>query len=352
MPEIHAYFHIAKHQFSEHEIISWTNMKGDLGIPPFRPRSLDYLQCIALKPNSDPCAGKIGAACSAWATRLIWRLGPDSLPRGGLETIMRLLVCNRHDENTLVRQRDDLIKIYAPQIEAYTAADAPHSSPQGRPCGRNSRQDFRRKLGQVIKDGQFDAGYLYIYTCPYIPGFVKVGCSKDEPSRRIKEWTGCYPLATEQYRCGIEFPQRMEELVHLRLATLRSEIICLAPRCKTNYHDEWFECSVEDAKGIIGHLKALNDKDALYDRESRTLSSYWNGNIVGLENHIMGNSGRCTCDAELSGMLQDFTQVRIGAEAGDITDVLDHSDQETRGCSNVHHGARCEMNRNMEVSES
>lgn len=327
-------------------------MKGDLDIPPFRPKSLDNLQCIALKLNSDPCAGKIGAACSAWATRLIWGLGPDCLPRGDLETIIRLLVCNRHNEITLNGQWDDLIKTYAPQIELYTAAETPHFSPQDRRCGRNSRQDFRRKLEQVIKDDQFGAGYLYIYTCPYIPGFVKVGCSKDEPSRRIKEWRGCYPLATEQYRCQIEFPQRMEELVHLKLATLRSEMICLAQQCKANYHDEWFKCSVEDAKGIIGHLKALNDKDALYDRESRRLSSYWKGTIVGLENRMMENSGRCTCDAELSGILQGFTQVRIGAEAGDVTDELDLSDQETQGCSNVHHEARCELNRNMEASES
>lgn len=327
-------------------------MKGDLGITPFRPESLDNLQCIALKSNSVPCAGKIGAACSAWATRLIWKLGPDCLPRDNLETIIRLLVCNRHNEVTLHRQSDDLIKTYAPQIEVYTAANAPHFSPQVRRCGRNSRQDFRHKLGQVIKDDQFDAGYLYIYTCAYMPGFIKVGCSKDEPSRRIKEWRGCYPLATEQYRCEIEFPQRMEELVHLRLATLRFEIICLAPQCKTNYHDEWFKCSVEAAKGIIGHLKTLNDNNAVYDRESRKLSSYWNGNIVGLENHIMGNSWCCTYDAELSGMLQGFTQVRIGEEAGNDTEALDLSDQETWSYANVQHEARCKLVRNMEASES
>lgn len=165
----------------------WTNMKGDLEIPPFRPRSLDNLQCIALKINSDPCAGKIGAACSAWATRLIWRLGPDCLPRGDLEIIIRLLVCNRHNEIDLDRQWDDLIETYAPQIKVCIAADAPHFSPQGRRCDRNSRQNFRRKLRQVIKNDRFGAGYLYVYTCPYLPGFVKVGCSKDEPSRRIKE---------------------------------------------------------------------------------------------------------------------------------------------------------------------
>lgn len=148
---------------------SWTNMKGDLDIPPFRPKCLDNLQCIALKVNSDPCAGKIGAACSAWATRLIWELGPDCLPRGDLETIIRLLVCNRHNETTLNGQWDDLFKTYAPQ------AETPHFSPQDRHCGRNSRQDFRRKLEQVIKDDQFGAGYLYIYTCPYIPGFCQSG---------------------------------------------------------------------------------------------------------------------------------------------------------------------------------
>jgi len=166
-------------------------MKGDLDIPPFRPNSLDDLQCIALKPNSVPCAGKIGVACSAWATRLICSLEPDCSAHGDLETIIRLLVCNRHNENTLVRQWYGLIKTYAPQIKLYAVADAPNFSPQDRLCGRNSRQDFKRKLRQVIKDDQFGAGYLYIYTCPYIPGFVKIGCSKNEPDRRIKEWRAC-----------------------------------------------------------------------------------------------------------------------------------------------------------------
>jgi hypothetical protein len=99
----------------------------------------------------------------------------------------------------------------------------------------------------------------------------------------------------------------MEELVHLRLNTLRSQIICLAQQCEVEYHDEWFKCSVEEAKGIIGHLKALNDEHALYDRETRRLSSYWNDRIARLENHIMGSSGRLTCDAEPFGMLQSFT---------------------------------------------
>lgn len=122
----------------------------------------------------------------------------------------------------------------------------------------------------------------------------------------------------------------MEELVHLRLNTLRSEIICLAQQCEAEYHDEWFKCSVEEAKGIIGHLKALNDEHALYDRETRMLSSYWNDKIARLENHIMRSSGRCTCDAELFGMLQSFTQVQIGTDAGDVTDELNLSDQVTR----------------------
>lgn len=144
----------------------------------------------------------------------------------------------------------------------------------------------------------------------------------------------------------------MEELVHLNMAALRFEIICLAQQCKANYHDEWFKCSVEDANRAIGHLKALNDKDALYDRYSRRLSSYWDDNIVGLETHIMGKSGRCTCDADLSGMSQDFTQVRIGADARDTTDTLDLSNQGTRRYSNVHHEAQCELNRIIEASES
>jgi hypothetical protein len=305
-------------------------MKGDSDIPPFRPDSLKNLQCIALKPTADPCAGMIGAACSAWATRLIWRLEPDCFAHDDLRPIIRLLVCNRHNESTLVSQWDDLIKIYTPQIKAYATADAPHFSPQDRLCSRNSRQYLKRKLGQVIKDAQFDAGYLYIYTCPYIPGFVKIGCSNKEPDRRIKEWRSCHPLATEQDRCKFEFPQRMEELVHLRLNTLRSEVICLAQQCKADYHDEWFKCSVDEAKGIIGHLKALNDEHALYDRETRRLSSYWNDKIARLETHIMGNSGRCTCDAELLGMLQSFTQVQIGMDAGDVADELNLLDQETR----------------------
>lgn len=304
-------------------------MQGNFDIPLFRPKTLGHLQCIATKVNSDQCAGKIGTACSAWATRLIWRLAPNSVPSSDMEIIIRLLVCNRHNDITFSAQLDDLIKIYTPQIEVHTAAHALNFSPEKRRCGRNSRQDLRLKLGKIIKDNQFDAGFLYVYTCPYIPGFVKVGCSQDDPTRRIKEWRICYPLATEQYRCEIEFPQRMEELVHLRLATLRFEVLCLAQQCKAKYHDEWFKCSVEDAKGLIENLKALNDKSALYDRESRRLSRYWTENIVGLENLIKGDSGRCVDDAELRGMLQKFAQVRIGAKSGDVTDALDLSDQET-----------------------
>jgi hypothetical protein len=109
-------------------------MKGDFDIPPFKPESLGNLQYIALKPTGNLCAEKIGAACSAWATRLIWRLGPDCLAHDDLKTIIRLLVCNRHNGNTLASQWDDLIKIYTPQIKAYAAADAPHFSPQDRLC--------------------------------------------------------------------------------------------------------------------------------------------------------------------------------------------------------------------------
>jgi hypothetical protein len=63
-------------------------------------------------------------------------------------------------------------------------------------------------------------------------------------------------------------------------------------------------------------------------------------------------SERCICDAKLFGMLQGFSQVQIGAEAGGVTGELDLSDQETQGYSNLHHEARCELNRNMEASES
>lgn len=188
-----------------------------------------------------------------------------------LHGIFEYLVCNVH-RKTISSQMDRLCSRFEPELSKYINTlvfTAPLST---RPSNRNSNTTLRSKLESHINKKQFLNGFVYVFWTASDPKFIKIGCSNHSPEARVTQWTKCYPAAELLLKEAFDFPQRIEELIHLQLADKRVEMQCDVPSCKSGFHDEWFECSVEEARVVIQDWKKVSTTP-LYD--NRQLRSVW-----------------------------------------------------------------------------
>jgi hypothetical protein len=143
-------------------------------------------------------------------------------------------------------------------------------------CIARTKDDMsvRIKLERPIRPEQFSDGFLYAFTSEFEPGFVKIGCCRSAPAQRIRQWDKCYPKATLYHEEACEFPQRMEELIHLEWADRRYSKQCDVGSCKWKSHDEWFKCLPTEAERIMRQWKRLL-QFCLYCPTTRQLEDRW-----------------------------------------------------------------------------
>ena len=90
-----------------------------------------------------------------------------------------------------------------------------------------------------------------------MPGFLKIGCAKTSSTRRIAQWAQCHPGLALVSDTAFNLPQRIKELMHLYLGTNRYDVACIFKSCKSQWHDEWFKCSVEDVRSLVEQMEIL-----------------------------------------------------------------------------------------------
>lgn len=263
------------------EKFSWTsltsiNTSGNMTADLFKSQYLRERQCIAYTTKGKQCGAHTSQPSLSLASIYMSRDYIKCEQKGELiKAVIRLLICGNHKDAHLHSQFNGLVEKYQPELEEYARTHEPHVRITHRRSSRNTKTTMRDKLYSVIKDDQFQTGSLYIFTWSCLEGYVKVGCTKGGSAKRIKQWSRCYPGAVEAHSMEMSFPQRMEELIHLQMAGRRYDISCYAGSCVSGYHDEWFECSVEEMRIVIDDWSALVKESELYSMNTRRLTGYW-----------------------------------------------------------------------------
>ena len=248
-------------------------MSNDAGAKPaaiFRPQALEEFQCIARTKGNTQCRGKIGEAYSSTASQQATGTSASQASETDISKILRLLVCKRHSEQQILSQMETLLETYTPELVEFARSHTDRTDPTSQLCNKNSNMSVRIKLESPISSEQFPDGFLYAFTSEFEPGFVKIGCCKITPARRIREWDKCYPKATLYHQEGFKFPQRIEELIHLEFADKRYSKQCNVGSCGSKSHDEWFNCLPTEAERIMQQWKRLL-QFCLYDPTTRQL---------------------------------------------------------------------------------
>lgn len=120
-------------------------------------------------------------------------------------------------------------------------------------------------------------GEVYAFTWPTAPGFIKIGYTSASVTARMNKWRECHAESKLIHRVAVEFPHRIEELIHLQLKDKQHKIVI----CKTcgSTHYEWFQESVERVKTIMDAWKEISDRTPLYDPKRR-LAERWQNDIL------------------------------------------------------------------------
>lgn len=114
-------------------------------------------------------------------------------------------------------------------------------------------------------------GYIYAFSRPGLPGFLKIGYALDA-DKRLGFWKGCNANLTEQLRvympCAVH---RMESLIH---GTLREHrrIETHCNRC-FHQHQEWFEVDIATVKKTVGTWEKFSEQKPYDDFGS--LDDFW-----------------------------------------------------------------------------
>lgn len=120
-------------------------------------------------------------------------------------------------------------------------------------------------------------GEVYSFTWPPHPGFSKIGYSGHSAMRRVEDWQTCHAGATLSHAAKVEYPQRIERLVHLQLAQYRYRII-ICTACSRG-HEEWFKMASREVNQVITDWTDLTRREPLYGRDRR-LTSRWRNRIT------------------------------------------------------------------------
>ena len=169
---------------------------------------------------------------------------PSHLPRPHRPVTRSMTVASHKSSSHNQRDRKDFddglpqFSSYKPQIDTDAKVNTMIA------------QKVQQKLG--LSDSE--AGYIYIFTRPQSPGFVKIGFSRD-PERRLRQWAaqcGYQPVL------GYTSPRssnarRIEQLVFAELSTSRQRERCMNGSGCGREHREWFEIDVKTARESVEH---------------------------------------------------------------------------------------------------
>lgn len=131
-----------------------------------------------------------------------------------------------------------------------------------------------RKMKQQLAAADRDGGYIFIYSRPQNPGFVKIGYSSF-PERRLLQWAAlCGQEPVLRYTSPfISNARRAEQLIFLELSSARRRERCMNGRGCGREHREWFEMDIAAARAsVIRWTNWLGAKP--YDERCQLLPSW------------------------------------------------------------------------------
>lgn len=137
-------------------------------------------------------------------------------------------------------------------LEPKPCAPEPEFRPRLREPGR--RDTVSHKMLEALKKRDNETGSLYIFERPSSPGYVKIGWTADNVSKRLASWAKCGYKPKLLFRVdNVPHAQRVERLTHYELIKeWRKERPCQAAKCKGTRHQEWFEISGKGAFEVVG----------------------------------------------------------------------------------------------------
>lgn len=199
-----------------------------------------------------------------------------------MQNMVCLCACNNTHRRTL-RRNTMLLATWVANLEAHSHSPAEidqlltgYQNPEFTRYSAKSNKDVVAALRCSPLEVPSKLGFVYAFTTPYKPGFVKIGWAAS-PSKRVAEWAKCFPEATVAFEEQFEYPEQIELLIHLENAPGRMQIVCrrcsLGQKSSVN-HDEWFEMDIAEAKRVITRWKNLICQEPLYTKD-KVLSAKW-----------------------------------------------------------------------------
>ncbi|KAF2173318.1 hypothetical protein M409DRAFT_49781 [Zasmidium cellare ATCC 36951] len=245
----------------------------------------DKKACLARTTNGRTCLKSVRPSDRISATRLIHKFTGDegSYDETGLDLkILSLLICGTHQDKI----SDDfpshvLLVEYRTKFKQWAGEHEPLPAIHLRRSDAGSRTCTGNKLRQPIAKGESEIGIVYLFTCEDLPEMVNIGFEGDLSAmgRRVKKWGMCHAKPKAAFYRETCFRHRVEELVHRQLSCQRYDVSCPVTKCKSEYHNEWFKCSVEEASIIIDQWVTLMNECTLYDHSSRKLDPAWQNEV-------------------------------------------------------------------------
>lgn len=243
----------------------------------------DQRKCIAVlhHQNSRRCKAQPSQADLNEALRLIagiWLRSPQDT-NTKLEEVIRLRTCPTHRQKLEAQYLMCQAKIYSETLLQSGQGLRPGAAedPPFLPYNANPSLNLVRKLKEPINPNQDPSGFLYVFQIKSAPGFVKIGYGAKSLDDMLKRWRKCHSEPTICFTEHFDYPERMEEIVHLNFFRNRFTYAC---KICNKRHDEWFKISVEEAQLDISRLKTITQRAPLYTK-ARRLSSYWSSVICG-----------------------------------------------------------------------
>lgn len=151
------------------------------------------------------------------------------------------------------------------------------------PYKSDPKDSIREDLLQAVPNRWVPRGEVYSFIWPLHPQFVKIGYTSKSALGRVEYWQKCHPGAILSKRFTVDYPERIERLVHLQLKENRHRIrICIS--CFRS-HEEWFKASTNEVNQVISDWVELANRDYLYERD-RTLTRKWRDIVHKIDGEI------------------------------------------------------------------
>ena len=133
-----------------------------------------------------------------------------------------------------------------------------------RPFQQKSNKDIRILLVTGISLNGDREGFVYALNWAPEPSFFKIGCAKTSAENTVKDWERCDPEAEVIFNEPFQFPERMEDLIHLHLIDKRYQMDRPCERCAIK-HAEWSKVPMEDVKRVVEEWGCHGRKTTIFN---------------------------------------------------------------------------------------